>query len=86
VINPAIWKSLSPDHRQVLDQAISASVGFQRNLWTEREAENLASIEAAGVTVIRPDQQAFINAVQPLWTTYEDSAIGILAKRIQAVQ
>ncbi|MBL02791.1 uncharacterized protein METZ01_LOCUS30082 [marine metagenome] len=86
VINPAIWKSLSADHRQVLDQAVSASVEFQRNLWAEREAENLASIEAAGVTVIRPDQQAFINAVQPLWATYEGSAIGMLVNRVRAVQ
>ena len=86
VINPEIWESLLPFHRFVLREAVNDSVTFQRELWARTAAHNLASVENAGVNVVRPDKQPFIAALHPLWTRYRASAIGVLVDRIQAVE
>ena len=84
-INPKIWGSLSSFHQLVLREAVDDSVTFQRELWARTAADNLARVENAGVNVVRPDKQPFIDAVQPLWTRYRDSPIGGLVERILAV-
>jgi tripartite ATP-independent transporter DctP family solute receptor len=86
VINPQTWNELSPEHQAVLRQAVSESVEFQRRLWAETERENLEAVQAAGVEIIRPDKQPFVEAVQSLWQEFEGTDIGKLAKEIRAVE
>jgi tripartite ATP-independent transporter DctP family solute receptor len=84
VISPTVWNSLSPGHQAALRQAADESVEFQRKLWKQTESENLKQVQEAGVEIIHPDKQPFVDAVQPLWQEFEGSEIGKLAKEIRA--
>lgn len=86
VISPKVWNQLSPEHQAVLRQAVDESVEFQRKLWAETERENLAAVQEAGVEIIRPDKQPFVEAVQSLWQQFEGTEIGELAEEIRAVE
>jgi len=86
VINPTAWNELSPEHQAVLQQAADESVEFQRNLWAETERENLEAVQEAGVEIIRPDKQPFVEAVQSVWRQFAGTEIGRLAEEIRAVE
>jgi len=86
VISPTVWGSLSPEHQAALRQAVDESVEFQRTLWEKTEDENLAQVQEAGVEIIRPDKQPFVDAVQSLWREFEGSEIGELAREIRALE
>jgi tripartite ATP-independent transporter DctP family solute receptor len=86
VISPTIWNELSPQQQAILKQAIDESVEFQRTLWAETEQENLAAVEQAGVAIIRPDKQPFVDAVQSVWRQFEGTEIGDLAAEIRSVE
>ena len=86
LISVAVWKGLSPEFRTILQLAADESVVFQRKLWAEKESENLAQVEKAGVKIIRPDKEPFRQAVKPLWQEFSGTDIGILAEKIQQVQ
>jgi len=86
VISPTIWNELSPQQQAVLQQAIDESVEFQRILWARTEQENLAAVEQAGVEILRPDKQPFVEAVQSVWRQFEGTEIGDLAAEIRSVE
>jgi tripartite ATP-independent transporter DctP family solute receptor len=86
VINPEIWRSLSPELQRILQEAVKASVVEQRRLWDEAVERALAEVEGAGVKIIRPDGRPFRAAVQSVWAEFEGTSIGELAARIQAVE
>ena len=86
VINSTVWASLTPAQQNILQASADVSVAFQRKLWAKTSAENLATVEAAGIEIIHPDKTAFRRAVHPLWTRFEGTLIGDLAQRIQAVK
>jgi tripartite ATP-independent transporter DctP family solute receptor len=84
VISPAVWNELSPEHRAALQQAADASVEFQRALWAQTESENLKAVQEAGVEIIHPDKQPFVEAVQSVWQQFAGTEIGELAQEIRA--
>jgi tripartite ATP-independent transporter DctP family solute receptor len=86
LIGTKAWNKLSPEHQRILQEAVDESVVEQRKLWAESVAEALKVVEAAGVTISRPDKQPFRAAVQPIWDEVAGTAIGELAKRIQEVE
>jgi tripartite ATP-independent transporter DctP family solute receptor len=86
VINPKVWHSLSAAEQQILQQAVTESVAFQREIWKKKSDEALAAVKQAGVEIIHPDQAAFRHATQPLWESFEGTPVGDLAARIQTVE
>ena len=58
----------------------------QRALWREQTALALAAVEAAGVTVVRPDKQLFQRQVTDLHGEYQGTTIGDLITAIREVQ
>ena len=86
VISPQVWATLSAEHRDVLRRAAADSVAFQRELWARIEQENLAAVQSAGVEIIRPDKEPFIEAVQPLWQRFEGTEVGELARQIREME
>lgn len=87
VVSQVIWDKLSEEERGWLQQAADESVVLQRKLWAESEIESLKVVEAAGVEIIYPDKQPFIDKVQPLLESYkENEVIYSYIKRIQAVE
>lgn len=86
VISPRAWDGLAPAQQAALMQAAHESVAYQRALWAEMEAEALQAVQAAGVEVIRPDQQPFRQAVAAVWRDLAGTEIGALAERIRALE
>jgi tripartite ATP-independent transporter DctP family solute receptor len=86
LISPKVWEGLSPEHRNILQQAVDESVVEQRKLWAASVAEALEVVGQAGVAIVRPDKRPFREAVGAIWAEIAGTEIGELAQRIQAVE
>ena len=72
--------------RAWVEQAAIESVTFQRKLWIEKTNEALNEVEAAGVTIYRPDKTPFIEATKRMYKKLDGQSVGILATRIREVK
>src|SRR4030042_6653570 len=52
VISTRVWKNLTPEFQQILQDAVDESVEYQRKIWTEAEEQDLKTVEAEGVTIL----------------------------------
>jgi tripartite ATP-independent transporter DctP family solute receptor len=86
VINPRIWRGLSPELQVILQEAVDESVVEQRRLWKLAEARAIAEVERAGVMIVRPERGPFREAVRSVWAEFDGTPIGELAARIQGVE
>ena len=87
VVSKIIWDKLSDQEKEWLQQAADESAVLERKLWAESEKESLEEVQKAGVEVIYPDKEPFIEKVQPLIESYRDNeVIYSYIKRIQAVK
>ena len=74
IMSKPIWDKLTEQEKKWLQQAVNESVPVQRKLWAQSEAESLAAVEAAGVTVIRPDKSEFADKVSGIFEQYKENA------------
>ena len=80
-----IWNTLTSEQQGWLEQAFADSVAWQREAWQAQTRDALAKVKAAGVEVIYPDKQPFIDAVQPLHQALKDTPVGALMAKIAAL-
>ena len=83
LITHSVWNRLSPDIQAWLQEAADESAAFKRQLWQEKTAEVLESVQEKGVTVYRPDRAPFVAKVKPMLDAYQGTRIGELIQRIQ---
>lgn len=83
-----LWKQLTPQQQQWVQEAANESEVYQRSLWADATTEALAVVEKAGVEIIRPDKDAFFNQVAALHEEVKRTQplVADLARRIQEVQ
>jgi tripartite ATP-independent transporter DctP family solute receptor len=86
LIGSPVWKKLNAQQQAWLQQAVDEAIVLQRQLWQESTRESLAAVEAAGVQVIYPDKQLFIDAVQPLHASYQGTEVGELLAKIAQIK
>jgi TRAP-type C4-dicarboxylate transport system substrate-binding protein len=92
VISTRVWASLSDEQQRILQEAVDESVAYQRQIWAEAEAADLATVQEEGVKIIRPDKEPFRASVRPIWEEFQGSdveelmEIGTLIERIQEVK
>lgn len=86
LISSRIWKDLTPQQQRWLQQAVDASVVYQRQLWQQSSDEALAAVEAAGVEILYPDKKPFQRAVRDMKASYAGTPIAELFTRIDAVE
>lgn len=87
LISTKIWNKLSPQQQQWLQEAADESAIYQRELWQESEQLSLQKAQEAGVQIIYPDKQPFIDRVQGLYDAYkQDERLYELIKRIREQQ
>ncbi|GAA0740788.1 MULTISPECIES: TRAP transporter substrate-binding protein [Flavobacteriaceae] len=87
IIGTHIWNDLSEQERTWLQEAVDKSVTYQRTLWADAEKEALDAVEAAGVTVIRPDKTLFSKEVEEVYEHYgQDADMKSLIDRIKNTQ
>jgi len=80
-----IFDSLNSKQQQWLKLAMNNAVEFQKSLWMNAEESALTAVKAAGVEVITPDKQPFIDAVAPFHATFNNTDIGELLQKIKQV-
>ncbi len=86
VIGTVAWNRLTSQEQIWLQEAADEAISFQRKLWVEAEEKALAEVEAAGVTVIRPDKSTFMTKTKGLLTAYKaDKEMFELIQKIQAI-
>lgn len=66
LISEHTWQKLSEKEKDWLKKAVQESVAFQKKLWKSAEQEALQAVEAAGVTIIRPEKEPFARKVEGL--------------------
>ncbi len=85
LISSYIWNSLNEQEQVWLQQAMDDAVVYQRKLWAEKTQEALDAVEAAGVTVIRPDKKPFMDKVQQMHESYKGTEIYDLIQTFKAM-
>lgn len=84
LMSSKIWATLTEEEQRWLQEAATESVGYQRELWAESERHSLEQAEAAGVEIIYPDKEPFIESVQFLYEEFKkDEQLNSLIQRIQ---
>jgi tripartite ATP-independent transporter DctP family solute receptor len=85
LVSTVIWNTLTPQEQRWLEEAARESVPVQKQLWREASDEALRVVEAAGVTIIRPDKRLFAEQVREMLESYRsDPLIYPLIQQIQA--
>lgn len=65
------WDALTPEQQEIVREAGHESALMQRELWDEREAASLATLEEAGVEINEiADKSAFQDAMTPVYEAY----------------
>ena len=82
LIGTETWNRLTPEQRQWLQQAVDASVPFQRDLWATKTKETMTVLEEAGVEIIHPDKSLFQKAVASLHAGFEGTEAGRWMQRV----
>lgn len=80
-----LWEQLPPQYRQILRDCAQQSAVYERQLWTQREAEARQAVLDAGCREIRltaPQREAFRTRMQPLYDQYTGPQQALL-ERIQ---
>ena len=86
VASKYIMSKLSKEQRTWLDMAVKDSVKVQRELWLELEEKSLAEVKKAGVEVIYPDKQPFIDALAPIYKSLEGTIISDYLFRVNSMK
>ena len=81
-----IMSKLNKEQRRWLDMAVKDSVKVQRELWLALEEKSLSEVKKAGIEVIYPDKQPFIDALAPIYKSLEGSIISDYLVRVNAMK
>ncbi|MDO3386258.1 TRAP transporter substrate-binding protein [Gilvimarinus sp. SDUM040013] len=85
LISSYIWSTLDAHQQQWLQQAMDEAVVYQRKLWAEKTEEALEAVEAAGVTIIRPDKAPFMAKVEAMHESYKGTELYDLIQTFKAM-
>lgn len=72
LVSTHVWDRLTSQQRNWLQEAANESARYQKKLWAKATEEALQSVRNAGVKIIRPDKEKFVEAVQPVYEHYKD--------------
>ncbi len=82
LMSGVIWDSLSPQVQQWVQAAADEASQYQRKLWREESDEAIAAVQEEGVTVHRPEKQAFVDKCQAMRASFAGSPVGELLQQI----
>jgi tripartite ATP-independent transporter DctP family solute receptor len=85
LISTQVWQNLNAEEQQILREAISESVQYNRRIWKQSEQASLEKVKACGVTIIQPPKEPFQEAVQSMWKKYENTDLGTLIQQIKDI-
>ncbi len=82
LISSHIWNSLNAQQQSWLQQAVDDSVDYQRELWDEATRTSLEAVIDAGVEVVYPDKNLFIEQVKGMHESYRGEPVYDLMQTI----
>jgi tripartite ATP-independent transporter DctP family solute receptor len=86
LISTVIWNDLNPQEKQWLQEAADESYEYEKKLWQEATQEALLKVKEAGVEIIYPDKQLFMDKVKPLLEEYKSQPeIYLLIQKIKSI-
>lgn len=85
LVSSYIWRTLSEQQQAWLQQAMDEAVIYQRELWAQATEEALATVEEAGVTVIRPDKEPFMERAEQLHESHKGTDLYELIQTFKAM-
>ncbi|SNZ00054.1 tripartite ATP-independent transporter solute receptor, DctP family [Flagellimonas pacifica] len=87
IVGTQFWDQLTTEEQNWVQEAVNASVTYQRELWAMAEAEALEAIQKSGVKIIRPDKVPFSKRTDKLYEKYQsDKSLYSLIQQIRAVK
>ncbi len=87
LVSTHLWRRLSEQERNWLQQAADESVVHQKELWRKSVKESLNEVRKAGVKIIVPEKSLFAQKVGSLYEAYEsDPELAQLIQRIRDVR
>lgn len=72
VIGTHIWDNLTEQEQGWLNEAVDASIEYQRVLWAESVEESMSVVREAGVEILYPDKAPFREKLQPMYDEFEE--------------
>ncbi|QOL81346.1 TRAP transporter substrate-binding protein [Pseudooceanicola spongiae] len=88
-VSTATWEATSDEDKAIVTQAAIDAAVLQRDLWSKREMESRAKVEASGVEINEVDDpKAFQDAMAPVYAGFLKSNPDLesLVKEIQATE
>jgi tripartite ATP-independent transporter DctP family solute receptor len=73
IISTLQWEKLSEQEQGWIQKAADSSAVYQRRIWKEAEQQALETAAEAGVEIIYPDKQPFMDATEAMYEQYRDS-------------
>ncbi len=73
LISTIQWNNLSEKEQKWIQEAADSSAVYQRKIWAEAEKEALETVQEAGVEIIYPDKEPFIEKTAPVYEQYRES-------------
>jgi len=86
LMSTVVWKSLSPQEQQWLQEAVDESVEKQKIYWKEGVDEALRIFKEAGGKINYPDKELFREKVKSMYELYKGTSIYDLIQEINAIQ
>lgn len=65
------WDKLSEEEKGWLNTAVDNSITYQRELWAQAEAKALSEVRKAGVQIIWPDKEPFMQRARNVYEQYK---------------
>lgn len=84
IMSKKVWDTLSPDDQKLVKQAAIEAGLYERDLWAKYTDESMKNLQAKGVTISKPDKEAFRKAVEPMYEKFPEYKD--IVSQIRAVQ
>lgn len=85
VASQHIYQSLNNQQQKWLSRAMNDAVNMQKKLWFQAEQDALTAVKAAGVSIVYPEKQPFMNLVMALHEPFNGTKIGEYLQQIKQV-
>ncbi len=87
IIGNSFWNQLNEEQQLWMSKAVNASIDFQRKLWAEHEASALEEVVKAGVEIVYPEKDVFMELAQKVHEQYlQDEELKSIITQIKALE
>ena len=87
IIGNSFWNQLNEEQQLWMSKAVNASIDFQRKLWAEHEANALEEVVKAGVEIVYPEKDDFMELAQKVHEQYlQDEELKSIITQIKALE